>query len=399
MATTTTRLSLRKPDPTPVTGDFVDAGADLNANWDKVDGAMPFFPCTSGTRPGSPFTGMQIHETDTKDCLYWNGTVWRRMWVEGQSSRWPEAILFQRAAAANPILSGRVTGDTQDRSSVRADGVIDWGVGGAAAPDTNIYRNGVSQLKTDDAFVAVGSITGAQFLPTIAAGYMYSQTIRYTANGNFLKASYAGIRAVIVSVQGGGGGGGGTSATAGGTVSASCGGSGGGFVQVFIPASSLAASETVTVGTAGAAGVAGVVGVAGNGSASSFGTFAVGGGGGGGEGVGPTAASSAANPGVPGEWSAAGTGVVVLDHFSGEYGVSGMQKGVNVGSGGPGGAARLGQGGRISVTNTGGPGVAPLNAGTLAFGGGGGAAWADVSQAQFAGGAGAQGVVYVTILI
>ncbi len=67
MATTfTSRFGLRKPDPNPVTGDFVDVALDLNANWDKVDAAIDTI-CTSSTRPSTGlFIGKQCYETDTR---------------------------------------------------------------------------------------------------------------------------------------------------------------------------------------------------------------------------------------------------------------------------------------------------------------------------------------------
>lgn len=66
MATFTTRLGLRKPDPTPVTGDTWSTANDLNANWDKIDAALPPLICTSTTRPSTGlFLGMMIYETDT----------------------------------------------------------------------------------------------------------------------------------------------------------------------------------------------------------------------------------------------------------------------------------------------------------------------------------------------
>lgn len=74
MATTTTRLALRKPDPNPVTGDFVDVAADLNANSDKIDAAISSTICTSATRPGAPFDGQIIRETDTRRMYIRNAT-------------------------------------------------------------------------------------------------------------------------------------------------------------------------------------------------------------------------------------------------------------------------------------------------------------------------------------
>jgi hypothetical protein len=79
MATSTTRLALRKPDPNPTTGDFVDVAADLSANWDKIDAAIGATICTSGTRPGAPWDGQVIRETDTRRIAIWNNTqaIWQ----------------------------------------------------------------------------------------------------------------------------------------------------------------------------------------------------------------------------------------------------------------------------------------------------------------------------------
>jgi len=54
-----------------------------------------------------------------------------------------------------------LSGDTVPRHIVSADGTHLWGPGGAGAADTNLYRSAADTLKTDDNFLAVGSITGA----------------------------------------------------------------------------------------------------------------------------------------------------------------------------------------------------------------------------------------------
>lgn len=73
MSTTTARLGLTKPAPV---GEVVDI-AILNTNFDKIDTAAGFTVCTSGTRPGTPYTGQQILETDTGNRYYWSGSYWR----------------------------------------------------------------------------------------------------------------------------------------------------------------------------------------------------------------------------------------------------------------------------------------------------------------------------------
>lgn len=73
--TPTTRLGLVKPDPDPVTGDFVDVSV-INANMTKLDDSVGAFPCTSGTRPTGVdrWHGRFIRETDTRKVYVWNAT-------------------------------------------------------------------------------------------------------------------------------------------------------------------------------------------------------------------------------------------------------------------------------------------------------------------------------------
>lgn len=71
MATTTTKLSLIKPDLT----DIVDV-SNLNDNADSIDAAVGFTLCTNATRPASPWAGQVIFETDTGSSFVWDGDSW-----------------------------------------------------------------------------------------------------------------------------------------------------------------------------------------------------------------------------------------------------------------------------------------------------------------------------------
>lgn len=53
------------------------------------------------------------------------------------------------ATAATVAQSLRVTGDTQDRWNASADGTTKWGPGGAAVPDTSMYRTAAGTLRID----------------------------------------------------------------------------------------------------------------------------------------------------------------------------------------------------------------------------------------------------------
>lgn len=175
MATSTSRLLLRKPDPTPVTGDLVTAALDLNANWDIVDAAVGAVACTSGTRPGSPFNGQLARETDTGNliiCTNTVGPVWSRIFMQGQA-RWDMEIQQSRSSASSLVQSARVVGsDTFDRWQLQADGKQFWG-GGGGAVDTNLYRSAANELTTDDSLIVAGdfSAAGVANIPGLRMAY------------------------------------------------------------------------------------------------------------------------------------------------------------------------------------------------------------------------------------
>lgn len=383
MATTTTRLGLRKPDPDPLTGDYVSAGDDLNDNWDNLDGKIPFTVCTSGTRPGTPYDGQPIRETDTLDAYVWDAanTKWCRLFIEDQEN-WPEIIGITRASTGLGALQIRITGEASRRWEVNSQGQVFWG-DGTASPDTNLYRSAANTLKTDDSFVVAGSFT-----PSV--GYLYSQTVVFTANGTFTKASYTGLRAIRVRVQGGGGGSGGCATTSSTQVSVASGGGGGGYAEKFILAASLAANETVTVGTGGSAGAAGN-NAGGTGGTSSFGSFCSGVGGGAGVGGAATTGTNFNGGGSGGAGSSGDVNITGGDGMNGNTAPSGSN-GIVVAQG-HGGQSVLGGMQRCGASNA--------NAGIVGQTYGGGAAGAVnlPSQTQQAGGVGGAGIVIVDVYV
>lgn len=158
----TARLALQKPNSDPVTGDDVDIDI-LNANFDAIDAAISSTPCTSSTRPASPFQGQIILETDTGKAFIRLGASWVQ--IPTVNAAGTHIILsgvelnLTRSAANGTILYGQVTGDTFGRFLMNADGRMEFGPGNAAR-DTVLYRGGQSLLRTDDNFVAAGVLAG-----------------------------------------------------------------------------------------------------------------------------------------------------------------------------------------------------------------------------------------------
>lgn len=186
----TTRLSLYKPLNDG--SENVNVQTDLNQNWDRVDAGVGYQSCTSSTRPSSPYSGKPIFETDTSYRTYFsNGTSpasasWvqipnssstfnadldltsgKQINIGASGSTASFAVLT--SGATDDIISTRLSGDTQSRYLVEADGATFWGSGGSTAPDVKLYRSAADTLRTDDSFIVgtnltvsgSGSITGA----------------------------------------------------------------------------------------------------------------------------------------------------------------------------------------------------------------------------------------------
>lgn len=99
MATNTTRLALRKPDPS----DNVNVTADLSDNYDKIDAAIGFERWT-GSFPPSPFTGKAIFRGDLNDATYyWNNNRWVELQQRTQVSSIGTIHTINNNATATPI--------------------------------------------------------------------------------------------------------------------------------------------------------------------------------------------------------------------------------------------------------------------------------------------------------
>jgi len=237
--------------------------------------------------------------------------------------------------------------------------------------DTQIYVTATGINKTLDDAIVDGDLGGG-------GGGITDMTLQvFTSSGTWNKP--ANLLFIEVWCVGGGGGSGGARAAVSGASARPGSGGGGGFTYERIPAASLGASVSVTVGSGGTAGAATPTN-GGTGGTSSFGGFCSAAGGGG---------SLAVNQNVSGTGNSngggggAGSGGNI--NISGQAGGNGSPS--NAGSG-IGGASLFGFGG-IMVASV---GTAGQN-----YGGGaaGPVATYIFSTATIAGGSGGQGIVYV----
>lgn len=97
----------------------------------------------------------------------------------------PGTISIEETASTNGGLGIYVSGDTDPRWTLRADGMLQWGPGGSTNTDTNLYRSAVATLKTDDNFVIAGtlSVTGVTTINNQVA-------INRTTDSSAINATY-----------------------------------------------------------------------------------------------------------------------------------------------------------------------------------------------------------------
>ena len=89
------------------------------------------------------------------------------------------------SSGTDNVLKVSVNGDAHSRFVQTAAGVLSWGTG-AAATDTNLYRNGVGQLRTDtDVFAQTITATGYAGSTTAATRYVGGTTSGAPTSGTF----------------------------------------------------------------------------------------------------------------------------------------------------------------------------------------------------------------------
>lgn len=242
----TTRLALQKPNPDPLTGDFLDV-AVLNANFDKLDAAIGARPVTSTTRPTTPYLGQFIRETDTGKLLYCTAT--------GATPTWEEILA---ASSFNSLFDARLNSQFNGK----------W--------DT---RYGSS---------TAGSVTSTE----------YQSSATWTKPSTF--------KMICVELVAGGGGGGGAAQAAASQHSKGGGGGGGEYAKRWFTPADLTGVTTVAI-TIGAGGTSSVGAGGSAGGDSSFGSLFSCVGGGGGFMTGPNGAAWGA---AGGDGGSGGTGTV-----------------------------------------------------------------------------------------
>jgi hypothetical protein len=218
---------------------------------------------------------------------------------------------------------------------------------------------------TNGQLLTANSATATGLEWTTQEGYRFVQTLYFTSDGSFTKATYPWLKAIRVKCQGAGAAGWGSTVT----TRQRPGGGGGGFAESLITdISGLDSSVTVTIG----AGGIGNTGGGSSGGTSSFGSLV------------SATGGVVVSGGILGGLGGVGTGQLSVPGSAGGAGTT--LAGVPSGSGGD---SVFGSGGRFLGLDSNG------ESGRL-YGGGGAGASANTTQ-PFNGGTGANGIVIVEL--
>lgn len=196
--TPTTRLGLYKSLSDG--SEDVSYTQDIGQNLDKLDAAAGFQAVTSGTRPSSPYSGKPIMETDTSYRTYFsNGSLpASASWVQipnsastfnadldltsgkqlniGASSS-TASLAVVNTNATDDLFSSRLTGDTQSRFLIDADGTLNWGAGASATPDVTLYRSAANTLRTGDNLIVDLNLTVSGIGQRLRANKTANETV------------------------------------------------------------------------------------------------------------------------------------------------------------------------------------------------------------------------------
>lgn len=231
--------------------------------------------------------------------------------------------------------------------------------------------------------ILITGTTAASWIANGATNIQKVNSVTVTASTTYTPT--AGMLYCIVEACGGGGGSGGTTGGVG-TSSVSAGGGSGSWAKVLIPASSIGASQSITIGIAGTAGTTGG-GTGGNGGTTTLGSIISCPGGVGGSGAGTTATFSNIGRGAGGSAPTLSiTGIAT----AGTPGMNGFALS---------GASLLAIPGNGGDHIYGGAGAGAINANAVGGAGAGygaGAGGSFSSTTNQAGNAGSAGIVYIT---
>lgn len=98
--------------------------------------------------------------------------------------------------AGQVAFAAHASGDSQPKFRILGDGQQEWG-DGSSAVDTNLYRSAANTLKTDDSLTVVGTLRGntdVQFNGTTMGRGLYKRALRSAAKGSIGATELGALR-------------------------------------------------------------------------------------------------------------------------------------------------------------------------------------------------------------
>jgi hypothetical protein len=119
------------------------------------------------------------------------------------------SLISSQLSTNSLVYESRIEGEPNVLFSINRDGFLQWGLGGALTPDTNLYRSAVSTLRTSSSFIIDGSLSvgdstadTAAFTARIASNFDPATTNLYSLGQDLLRWQNLWLSVKLTSVDG-----------------------------------------------------------------------------------------------------------------------------------------------------------------------------------------------------
>ena len=122
--------------------------------------------------PATPISGELYYDTVANQLYVYNGAAWIKVILldaSGNLAMGGAYVSHFGGTLYNYILQANAAGDTTNRFTIQNSGHIFWGQGVTTAPDTNLYRANVAQLKTDGSLIVCGNVNAMKAVADVNA--------------------------------------------------------------------------------------------------------------------------------------------------------------------------------------------------------------------------------------
>ena len=179
----------------PANATYITTGSEAKLSAERVLGTAVIMSGVLSGRPAFGTAGRLYLATDT-DLVYRDtGSAWETFATRAAAGgglpttggTLTGALVLQGAASTTNVLQAKIASDTQPRFRADAAGLLEWGPGGAVAPDVSVSRSGTGALTVAAPVVPAATNTHALGGSTASWNGIWGRFLEVTDNTGYLR--------------------------------------------------------------------------------------------------------------------------------------------------------------------------------------------------------------------